>query len=124
MPEPDAQSASQLLASLRELQERHEQLTAAAREEISALRTSLQQAHGDLALCKASKLCAADFQLPAVALPAPLRGLVPRALLKSWRDSSWQQSMDLYFRAWREQALEAQRLLGVLYVRLIGLLGV
>ena len=116
-----AESPAELRSSLRELRERHEQLMTAAREEIAALRASLQQAYGELARCKAGKLCLGDFEA-ARAAPVELRGLVPRALLKSWRDSSWQQLMDLYLSAavafgwqvmalgaWREQALEAQR---------------
>jgi len=171
---PQDANAAQLWQSLLQLREKHAILMSAAREEIGALRQSLQQAHGELAAFRAEALShptkapvsektvtvsqvmhrwigtaslRSMFQLwykeaqlerleriqgdhqaelldrtrelqhwrskmegfskekqTSKALP-----LVPRALLKSWQDSSWQQTMSHFMSVWREQAAESQR---------------
>lgn len=50
-----------------------------------------------------------QFEQSPLQAPAPKTGLVPLALLNSWRQSSKQQTLSHFWSLWREQSTEAQR---------------
>lgn len=82
----EAPNAGQLRQRLRELEETHETLMRAAREEIASLRTSLQQAHADLADARAEKRLARPVQaqrLNAVKAPQLIERWIGTACLRN-----------------------------------------